>query len=96
MEEERMGSTSERESTEERTVYFEPAHYAPEEIEAVLSDGTHVKSSYQRGGRRLGFDQALPVGTLILLSGVRGWVVGSPGAVEGEDPPAGSGPPRPV
>ena len=65
-------------SSEELDVYFEPAHYAPDEIEAVLSDGTHLKAVYQLDGRRLGFDRALPVGTLILLGGVRGWVVGSP------------------
>jgi hypothetical protein len=72
MEEETMGTTT------DRTVYFEPPHYAPEEIDAVLSDGTHLKSTYQLEGRRLGFDRSLPVGTLILLDGVRGWVVGSP------------------
>jgi hypothetical protein len=72
MEEETVGDTG------ERNVYFEPPHYAPNEIDAVLSDGTHVQSAYQLEGRRLGFDRSLPVGTLILLDGVRGWVVGSP------------------
>jgi hypothetical protein len=62
---------------DERTVFFEPPHYTPDEIEAVLADGTHVPSAYQRDGRRLGFDRTLPVGTLILLDGIRGWVVGS-------------------
>jgi hypothetical protein len=65
---------------DERTVYFEPPHYEPGEIEAVLSDGTHLSAEYQFGGRRLGFDRALPVGTLILLDGIRGWVVGSTSA----------------
>jgi hypothetical protein len=65
-------------SSEELDVYFEPPHYAPDEIDAVLSDGTHLKAVYQLDGRRLGFDRALPVGTLILLRGVRGWVVGAP------------------
>lgn len=72
-----MGNDTER-GSEERTVYFEPPHYAPEEIEAVLSDGTHLKAAYQLDGRRLGFERSLPVGTLVLLRGVRGWVVGSP------------------
>ena len=62
----------------ERDVFFEPPHYTPDEIEAVLSDGTHLKSAYQLGGRRLGFDRTLPVGTRILLTGILGWVVGSP------------------
>jgi hypothetical protein len=62
---------------DERTVYFEPPHYTPGEIEAVLSDGTHLPAVYQLGGRRLGFERTLPVGTLILLDGIRGWVVGS-------------------
>ena len=44
----------------------------------MLSDGTHLKAAYQLEGRRLGFNHPLPVGTLILLDGVRGWVVGSP------------------
>lgn len=73
-----MGNSRERMGSEERNVYFEPPHYAPDEIEAVLSDGTHLKSAYQLDGRRLGFERSLPVGTLILLSGVLGWVVGSP------------------
>ncbi len=65
-------------SSEERNVYFEPPYYAPDEIEAVLSDGTHLRADYQLDGQRLGFERSLPVGTLVLLSGVRGWVVGSP------------------
>ena len=60
-----------------RTVFFEPPHYRPDEIEAVLSDGTHLKSEYQLDGTRLGFARPLPVGTRILLSGILGWVVGS-------------------
>jgi hypothetical protein len=68
----------------ERNVYFEPPHYTPDEIEAVLSDGSLLKATYQLEGRRLGFDRSLPVGTLILLAGVRGWVVGSP-RPEGRD-----------
>jgi hypothetical protein len=63
---------------EERTVFFEPPHYTPSEIDAVLTDGTHLPAVYQREGRRLGFDRSLPVGTLVLLHGIRGWVVGSP------------------
>lgn len=73
-----MGNRAGTMSSDERNVYFEPPHYTPDEIDAVLSDGTHLKATYQLGGRRLGFDRSLPVGTLILLSGVRGWVVGSP------------------
>ena len=64
-------------TTSERDVFFEPPHYAPDEIEAVLSDGTHLKSTYQLDGQRLGFDRTLPVGTRILLTGILGWVVGS-------------------
>ena len=60
-----------------RTVFFEPPHYTPDEIEAVLSDGTHLKAEYQLEGRRLGFSRPLPVGTRVLLSGILGWVVGS-------------------
>lgn len=56
----------------------------PDEIEAVLSDGTHLKSEYQLEGRRLGFDRLLPVGTRILLTGILGWVVGST-AIEDPD-----------
>ena len=73
-----MSSPTERMNSDRRNVYFEPPHYTPEEIDAVLSDGTHLKASYQLEGRRLGFERSLPVGTLILLDGVRGWVVGSP------------------
>jgi hypothetical protein len=61
----------------ERTVFFEPPHYEANEIEAVLEDGTHLQAAYQLDGRRLGFERSLPVGTLILLDGIRGWVVGS-------------------
>jgi hypothetical protein len=66
----------------ERTVFFEPPHYAPNEIEAVLEDGTHLQAAYQHDGERLGFERSLPVGTLILLDGIRGWVVGSSDEVE--------------
>ncbi len=75
-----MSTSQEHMSSEERTVYFAPPHYAPDEIEAVLPDGTLLGAAYQLGGRRLGFDRSLPVGTLILLRGVRGWVVGSANA----------------
>jgi hypothetical protein len=61
----------------ERNVFFEPPHYSPDEIEAVLSDGTHLKAVYQLDGKRLGFAHPLPVGTRILLSGILGWVVGT-------------------
>src|SRR5918996_712609 len=64
-------------SVSERDVFFEPPHYSPDEIEAVLSDGTHIKSEYQLDGTRLGFARPLPVGTRILLTGILGWVVGS-------------------
>jgi hypothetical protein len=67
---------------DERDVFFEPPHYTPDEIEAVLADGTHLRAAYQQEGRRLGFDRSLPVGTLILLDGIRGWVVGTPNADE--------------
>lgn len=73
-----MSSPTERMTSDQRNVYFEPPHYTPDEIDAVLSDGTHLKATYQLEGRRLGFERSLPVGTLILLDGVRGWVVGSP------------------
>jgi len=79
-----VGDSTDRMSSQERNVYFEPPHYVPDEIEAVLSDGTHLKAAYQLEGRRLGFERSLPVGTLILLGGVLGWVVGAPGA-EGRD-----------
>jgi hypothetical protein len=82
-----MANLTERKSSDERVVYFEPPHYTPDEIDAVLSDGTHVKSAYQLDGQRLGFERSLPVGTLILLDGVRGWVVGSPEG-QGERPTA--------
>ena len=64
-------------SIADRTVFFEPPHYTPDEIEAVLSDGTHIKAEYQLDGTRLGFARPLPVGTRILLGGILGWVVGS-------------------
>lgn len=64
-------------SIADRTVFFEPPHYTPEEIEAVLSDGTHIRAEYQLDGTRLGFARPLPVGTRILLGGILGWVVGS-------------------
>jgi hypothetical protein len=47
----------------ERNVFFEPPHYSPDEIEAVLSDGRHLKAEYQLEGKRLGFARPLPVGT---------------------------------
>ena len=31
----------------ERNVFFEPPHYSPDQIEAVLSDGTHLMAEYQ-------------------------------------------------
>jgi hypothetical protein len=65
-------------SVPELDVFFEPPHYSPDEIEAVLSDGTRVKAEYQLDGRRLGFARPLPVGTRILVTGIVGWVVGSP------------------
>lgn len=58
-------------------MFFEPPNYSPDEIEAVLSDGTHLKAEYQLDGRRLGFARPLPVGTRVLVSGILGWVVGS-------------------
>jgi hypothetical protein len=64
-------------SIAERNVFFEPPHYRPDEIEAVLPDGTHIKAEYQLDGTRLGFARPLPVGTRILLGGILGWVVGS-------------------
>jgi hypothetical protein len=70
----------------DRKVYFEPAHYTPEDIDAVLSDGSLLKAVYQLDGRRLGFDRSLPVGTLILLGGIRGWVVGSSESADEADP----------
>jgi hypothetical protein len=69
----------------ERNVFFEPPHYTPDEIEAVLSDGTHIKAEYQLDGTRLGFARPLPVGTRILLGGILGWVVGSTPTQQRED-----------
>lgn len=34
----------------ERNVFFEPPHYSPDDIEAVLSDGKHLKAEYQLEG----------------------------------------------
>jgi hypothetical protein len=70
----------------ERNVFFEPPHYTPDEIEAVLSDGTHIKAEYQLDGTRLGFARPLPVGTRILLGGILGWVVGSTPTEQREEP----------
>ena len=64
-------------SIAERNVFFEPPHYRPDAIEAVLSAGTQIKGEYQLYGTRLGFARPLPVGTRILLGGILGWVVGS-------------------
>jgi hypothetical protein len=73
-------------SVSERDVFFEPPHYSPDEIEAVLSDGTHLKAEYQLEGRRLGFARPLPVGTRVLLSGILGWVVGSTAVEQPNEP----------
>ena len=73
-------------SAPERDVFFEPPHYSPDEIEAVLSDGTHLKAEYQLEGRRLGFARPLPVGTRVLLSGILGWVVGSTAVEQANEP----------
>lgn len=73
------GNTMDRTGSRDRDVFFEPPHYEPDDVEAVLSDGTRLKAEYQLDGRRLGFDRPLPTGTLILLRGIRGWVVGSSG-----------------
>jgi hypothetical protein len=58
----------------------------PDEIEAVLSDGTHIKAEYQLDGTRLGFARPLPVGTRILLGGILGWVVGSTPTEQRKEP----------
>jgi hypothetical protein len=55
------------------SVFFEPARYPPEQIEAELPDGTRLPSVRQLGGRRLGFDRLLPRGSWILRNGVRTW-----------------------
>ena len=73
-------------SIAERDVFFEPPHYTPDEIEAVLSDGTHIKGEYQLDGTRLGFARPLPVGTRILLGGILGWVVGSAPTEQQKEP----------
>ena len=73
-------------SIAERDVFFEPPHYTPDEIEAVLSDGTHIKAEYQLDGTRLGFARPLPVGTRILLGGILGWVVGSAPTEQQKEP----------
>jgi hypothetical protein len=75
-------------SIPERDVFFEPAHYSPDQIEAVLPDGTHVSSEYQLEGRRLGFARPLPVGTRILMTGILGWVVGSDKLVKPNEEPS--------
>jgi hypothetical protein len=53
-------------------VFWEPVRFSPQEIEtieAVLPDGTRLRPVFLLGGRRLGFDRAVPIGTQLLRHG---------------------------
>jgi hypothetical protein len=64
----------------EPNVFWDPAHNAPEDIEAVRPDGVRVRPVMLVGGRRLGFEEALPEGTEIFRHGTLMWVVRTGGA----------------
>lgn len=67
------------EATDEGSnVWWEPPHYRPTDVEAVLPDGTRLGGTMLLGGRRLGFEERLPRGTAIL---VRGKLMGRTGGV---------------
>jgi hypothetical protein len=51
------------------TVFWEPAHYPADDIEAELPDGTRLTAILQFGGRRVLFERTLPKGTQLLLRG---------------------------
>ncbi len=55
------------------TVFWEPAHYPADDIEAELPDGTRLTAILQFGGRRVGFERPLPKGTQLLLRGQPAW-----------------------
>ena len=55
------------------TVFWEPAHYPADDIEAELPDGTRLRAILQFGGRRVGFERPLPKGTQLLLRGQPAW-----------------------
>jgi hypothetical protein len=55
------------------TVFWEPAHYPADDIEAELPDGTRLTAILQFGGRRVGFERPLPKGTQLLLHGQPAW-----------------------
>jgi len=49
--------------------------YSPEDIEAVRPDGFRIRRVMLLGGRRLGFEEPVPVGTQIFRRGTLMWVV---------------------
>jgi hypothetical protein len=55
------------------TVFWEPAHYPADDIEAELPDGTRLTAILQFGDRRVGFERPLPKGTQLLLRGQPAW-----------------------
>jgi hypothetical protein len=64
----------------EPKVFWDPARYAPEDIEAVRPDSVRVRPVMLVGGRRLGFEEPLPEATEILRHGALTWVVRTGGA----------------
>ena len=70
---------------EEASVWWEPAHFRPEEIEAVLPDGTRLRPVLVEAGRRLAFERKLPLGTSIYRGGRRAWIVGVGGQLLDQD-----------
>jgi hypothetical protein len=64
----------EQEETDEGyVVFWEPACYSPDDIEAELPDGTRLKAVLLLDGRRLGFERPLPRGTQLLRRGEAFW-----------------------
>jgi hypothetical protein len=60
----------------EGNVSWEPTYgYSPEDIEAVRPDGVRVRPVMLLGGRRLGFEEPLPLGTQIFRRGTLMWIV---------------------
>lgn len=59
-------------------VWWEPIRFSADEIatiEAELPNGDRLRPVHLLGGRRLGFERRLPIGTRIHFKGAVAWIV---------------------